>query len=280
MTLFTMNAVAGGNVYTDYTETFETDTHGADPAGGDWYTYGETDGFDWANVDNTYPRNGANSFLINDTVGATTDKVFLNFTDNTVSMFSFWFKWNNGSHNQTYGMLSSTAGGFVDIDFGNDIGKLKVYTYDTTYIETFLENQTWYRLRFDMNYTNDKVRIRLYSNASAVLNDTWATPNNEVSGDLNIADLTSFTLYGATDDWANLYFDDLAFQTYYVSGHLRDTDGLSASEILLIVFLGIAVMLVIAMMAIELINNPKPDIKRLFYMLIAVVIMVIAMGFI
>ena len=273
-----MTAVAG-NVYTDYTETFETDTHGADPAGGDWYTYGE-DGFDWANVDNTYPRNGANSFLINDTTGATTDKAFFNFTDNTVSMFSFWFKWNNGSHNQTYGMLTSTAGNWLDIDFGNDKGQLQVYTYGTTYVQRFLDNQTWYRLRFDLDYTNNKVRVRLYSNASAVLNDTWATPNNEVSGDIEIADLTQFTLYGATGDWAELYFDDFAFQTYYTSARLRDADGLSASEILLVVFLGIAVLLVLVMMAVELLRNPKPDIKRLFYMLIAVVIMVIAMGFI
>jgi hypothetical protein len=61
---------------------------------------------------------------------------------------------------------------------------------------------------------------------------------------------------------------------------MSENTGWSASELLLITFLGIAVLLVIVFMGMEIINNKKPDLRKLMGMLIAVIIMVIAMGFI
>lgn len=61
---------------------------------------------------------------------------------------------------------------------------------------------------------------------------------------------------------------------------MSENTGWSAQELLLIGLLGIVILLVILFMAMEIINEKKPDPKRLLSMLIAVVILIIAMGFI
>jgi hypothetical protein len=61
---------------------------------------------------------------------------------------------------------------------------------------------------------------------------------------------------------------------------MSENTGWSASELLLISFMAIAVLLVLVFMGMEIINNKKPDLKKLMGMLIAVIIMIIAMGFI
>jgi len=279
--LFLMTNVSAVTTTTTDTEGFETDTHGANPDD-TWYTYGEL-GWDWANVDSNMalPHDGSQTYLINDTDGGniSTDKSSFNFTSRTYDYFSFWFKWDNSSHNQSYGLLDSTDGYLLNIDFGNDAETLKVYNYTTDGIVRVLTNWTWYKLRFDFNYTDNTVRCRLYSATDVLLNDTWLVTEQE-TGTTDFDDFISFINFGATDDKVNLFFDDLSlsYQTTYTQ-RLRDDSNLDASQLLLVVMIGIMLCLVIVFMALEIANG-KPDIKRLLGMVIAVIILALALGFI
>jgi len=247
-------------------ETFEDDTYGENPSS-IWYTYAEM-GFDWANINNT-GHSGSKSYLINDTDGGTidTDKSSFNFTSNTYEYFSFWFKWDNTSHNESYGLLDSTDGYILDINFGDDLERIRVYNYTTTCIDRLLDNNSWYKLRFDFNYTTHEVRCRLY-NETTLLNDSWIRAEVE-AGVVDFTDFISFINYASADDQMFLYFDDLAL---YKSDTSSSAPGTTTATIPLIPLLGLSVLALLLLA--WAIKNPSLDIVLIISIVLCLIFII------
>lgn len=259
MLVFT-NMVAASTYFTtkNYTktETFETDTDDIDPSES-WYTYTET-GLDWANVDGSVGRGSSSkSYRINDTDGGniSTDISSFTFTARNYTYFSFWFKWDSTNHNRSYGILDSTNGYILDIDFGKDAERIVVSNYSVVAIERSLTNDTWYQLRFDFNYSTNEIRCRLY-NTTDLLNDTWIRAESE-TGYVDFDDFTAFINFASADDKMYLYFDD--FETFYQvtfsTKSLSQTNYIT-STILPILF---AVFVFITFMGLALSGNLNRD---------------------
>lgn len=84
--------------------------------------------------------------------------------------------------------------------------------------------------------------------------------------------------------WVNVSDGDWTNTSYnFTTGspaRMSENTGFDATELLLIGVLTIAMILVVLFVAIDMIHDKKPDTKKLMTILIAVIIMVIALGFI
>lgn len=119
--------------------------------------------------------------------------------------------------------------------------------------------------------TGDTYTISTMSNGTSSL--TIASAN------LPLTASTTYQWYvnvsNETGVWTNTTYNF----TTGTPARLSENTGFDTSQLLLIAFLSITVLLVIVFMVIEVMDG-KPDLKRLFALLIAVIILVIAMGFI
>ena len=265
MMLFT--GFAAALTHHDYTETFETDAAGSNPAA-TWYTYAET-GFDTAEVVADGRGSSVRSYRINDTDGGniTTDKSSFNFTSHNYSYFEFWFKWDNTSHNRSYGLIDSTDGYVIDIDFGMDAETIKVYNYTAIAVQRALTNNTWYRLRFDFNYSTFEVRTRLFNSAGTSLNDSWLRAEAE-TGVTNFTDITSFILFASADDQMCIQYDDMSihYMSVYSTAMLTQTNYI-LTTIIPILF---AVFVFVTFIGLALSDNLNRD-TLILLMIIAII---------
>jgi len=102
------------------------------------------------------------------------------------------------------------------------------------------------------------------------------------TGNLPLDALTTYQWYVNVTDNANLTLGwvNTSFNfTTSSPARLSENTGLSSSELVLVGLLSLAILLIVIFMVFELLDG-KPDPKRLLGMLIAIVMMVIAMGFI
>ena len=265
--LMLFSGFAAAVTHYDYTETFETDAAGSNPAA-TWYTYAEM-GFDTAEVVAEGRGSSVRSYRINDSNGGTidTDKSSFNFTSHNYSYFSFWFKWDNETHNESYGLIDSTAGYILDINFGDDLERIRVYNYSTTCIDRELTNNTWYMLRFDFNYSTYMVRCRLINSAGTTLNDSWIRAEME-TGLVNFTDVISFINYASAGDIIDLSFDDMAlhYMSVYTSVPLTQTNYL-INSIVPILF---AIFVFTTFMGLALTGNLNRD-TMVLLMIIAII---------
>jgi len=265
--LMLFSGFAAALTHYDYSETFETDAAGNNPAA-TWYTYAEM-GFDTAEVVADGRGSSVRSYRINDTDGGNinTDKSSFNFTSHNYSYFEFWFKWDNTSHNRSYGLIDSTNGYVLDIDFGMDAETLKVYNYTAVAVQRALTNNTWYRLRFDFNYSTFEVRTRLFNSAGTSLNDSWLRADAE-TGFTNFTDITSFILFASANDQMYIQYDDMSihYSTAYTSTPLTQTNYI-ISSILPILF---AVFVLTTFMGFALTGNLNRD-TLILLMVIAII---------
>lgn len=190
-------------------ETFEGDTNNANPSDS-WYIYTEA-GWEWANVTNLQSKSGTQSFRVNTSNGAD-DYVVLNLTSPTeYEYFEFWFKWDNTSHNFTrYTFCDSSTNGICIVDIGGTVSggknnRTAFNNYTQQWNSSELDNNTWYNVYIDFNWTTNYLRARLINTTSATLNDSGWVPMGTGSGVQT--DLASINITGYTGQSAMAWFD-------------------------------------------------------------------------
>jgi len=98
------------------------------------------------------------------------------------------------------------------------------------------------------------------------------------SGSLPLTGLTTYQWWvnaSDLDGWTNTSYN------FTTGSPARLSDqGLNAQQLLLVGLLSVVMLLVVLFVAIDMIKEKKPDAKKLVTMLIAVVILVVALGFI
>lgn len=205
------------------TENFESDTAGSDPSG--FYTYTDS-AWDYVFVNETDYRTSNHSYEINDTDGVSHWSWF-NWTASTHDYFELYFKIDNSTHEEISLYIGHTAG------VGNEVKIVGQQTYEpcvvysnytTTAWNITISNNTWWRIRWDFNYTTNEIQCRLYNNASVdqtASNDTWLSADPE-SGALNIADTTGLGIYGASGKPVQIWFDDLKIEELTYGSRMRD----------------------------------------------------------
>lgn len=273
--------VLGADWWTHNTENFENDTAGADPTG--FYTYLDT-AWDYVFVNDTDCRSSNHSYEINDTDGVG-HHTWFNWTADSHDYFELYFKIDNSTHDEINFYIGHTAG------IGNEVKILGKQTvepyviysnYTTEGWNRTISNNTWWRIRWDFNYTSNEIQCRLYNNASAEQtsgNNTWLLADPEV-GALNIADTSGLGILGASGKSVQIWFDDIQLSELQESTHLRDNDNLSAQQVLLVIFLGIVVCLVFLYEGMRLMNGDIKDYKELVSAVVMVMILIVIMSFI
>ena len=199
---FAPTVVAGT---TTYTEGFEDDTVGSNPSS-TWYSYQER-GFEYANVQNDQKHGGSQSFRINDSNGGDpTNTSWFNWTANSYNYVEFWVRANNSDNNDTRIYLYDGSNAWGRVDLITDVNdKSWIHIRNGTGqvdVNQTLTNSTWYRVRFDFNYTSDYVYARLY-NGSTLENATWM----DAGGSRDSVDFLS--IGGYNDKKTYIWFDDL-----------------------------------------------------------------------
>ena len=243
------NQSAGTTTTTNtYTETFETDTHGADPSD-TWYTYTEV-GWEWANVTTADAHGGTKSYIIN---GSSDLNNWTNFTltSDDYEYFEYWFQIDNGSHDElrTY-LLDENNDTICRVDtLGSTLNYIRFRNYTTIGWNQTLTNMSWYKIRYDFNYTDNTVRARLYNASSVLLNDSWLIAS-DASGTV---DYSSFYVYDTTcavGSSSYMFFDDLTlYDTDSTTTAAREYEDVGTTANTVFTILGI-VLIVGAIMAI------------------------------
>jgi len=262
-----------------HSESFEDpDTVHTNPSDS-WYSYSEN-GWDYANVssDANAPLDvEGQCFLINDTDGDGDYNIF-DFADMNYSYFEFWLKVDNSSHNETNVTLYDSS---LDLIVAFNITTDWVYCYNDAgniWSEAILNN-TWYKIRTTFNWTDNTVYSEIGdANIAGVYDGADASAHTDFDS-TDIDDLNLVNMSGTAGESAYLFIDDMKVSRSSWNENTRLRDEFTGTNLLLVIFLGIAVLLIFVFLAMEIIDG-KPDMKRLLTMLVAVIIMVIAMGFI
>lgn len=193
-----------------YTETFEDEAVNTDPVA-TWYTYTETTSFEYANVTNDTFKDGAQSFLINDSViELNTGYVDFNLTTQyPYESFDFWFRIDTARH----GMSSSRL--------MND-GRTNILCYwnvtnSTIYLNNsdgnkfnFALTNAWMRCKVVFNWVNDTIQGFLY-NAANVLLETSAWFKMDATLAPNIDEIEYFNTTAPLGNKTWIAFDGFNF---------------------------------------------------------------------
>lgn len=253
--VFTVANEMNAEPYAEYTktatntETFETDTNESNPED-TWYTYTES-GWGWANVTNETGRGtSSNSFFINDSSGGIDFSNFT-FTANDFEYFQTWFMWDNTSHNFTrINYLDEDIAIVGMFDVGGTVYDNRTQTVgfsngSISWNSSALDNNTWYQVRADFNWTTNTIRGRLFDTAGTTLNDSGYIPMGDAS--LTSNNLSKINFSAHTSNPAYIWFDDFTlYDTDTVQGDVPDVVGTANS-----VFNIIGIVLIIgAIMAI------------------------------
>jgi len=213
--LLSMNVAAT----TTNTENFENDTAGSDPAAS-WYTYTD-EAWDYVFVNETDYRSSNHSYEVNDTDPAGLWSWF-NWTGTDLTYFELYFKIDNSTHDLVVLNMAHTAGLSTNISIYGKTGAVEPYvTYSnatTTLWNNTISNNTWWKLRWDFNYTDDTVRCRLFDNSShdnTSTNDTWLQAG--LVTDIDITDSTGLNIMGVDDYAVQIWFDDFALYDAYTA---------------------------------------------------------------
>jgi len=229
-------------VTTTYTENYESDTAGSDPSES-WYTYTDT-AWDYVFVNETDYRTANHSYEINDTDG-NTHWTWYNWTSEAHTYYELYFKIDNSTHTDIGLTMEHSAGSSTDVRIYGK-GTIEPYVsfsnYSTVRWNNTISNNTWWRLRWDFNYTDNTVRCRLYNNASVdqtATNSTWLLADPE-TGPIDITDTTGLYIWGSTGKSVQIYFDDMTLQFEdFVSGvdtQIRATQNLYATIVGVVIF--------------------------------------------
>ena len=250
--LLLCSSLASASAYFNQTEDFETGDVGENPSA-TWYSYNNLL-FEWANISSTKYA-GSQGFQINDTTVADGSVTYFNLTADSYDYCQFYFKINNNTHNETRIYISDSAGtALARFDIGCwGTGKNITVTYRNYSAEiwnnTAVTNNTWYRLRWDFNYTDDEMRGRLFTSGGTALNDTWC-PITSASGAYDYSNTKDFSIHGVSGQYIQVYLDNLKFYKAYNWGATGVTTNYILDSIIPLLF-AIFLLIVIAGMALS-----------------------------
>ena len=279
LTLFAVPAL-GADWWASNTENFESDTAGSDPSE-TWYTYTDS-AWDYVFVNESDYRSSNHSYELNDTDGVS-HFAWFNWTGDDFDYFELYFKIDNSTHEEINIYLGHTAGISNEVKI---VGKQSyepcvLYSnYTTTAWNKTISNNTWWRLRWDFNYTTDTIQCRLYNNASAdqtSTDSTWLLSDPE-AGALTITDFTGIGFTGTSGKPVQIFVDDMTIGQLQLSTRLRDNEGIG--NLALIILLSSVIIIGFVLEAYRIATGSVKDIKELFMLVMLVVFLIIIMSLI
>lgn len=209
-----------------YTETFEDEAVDTNPVA-TWYTYTETDSFEYANVTNETFKDGYQSFLINDSVieGATGYVDFNLTTQYPYESFDFWFRVNTTNHSAAACCLMDDGRTNIICYWGMTNSTIYLNNSDGCKFNHALTD-AWMRCNVEFNWTTDKAKGFLYNAANELLdNSTWFDMIGEVAPDVDELEYFNITTPLGNSTW--IAFDGLNFVK---DSSVADADGGGISE--------------------------------------------------
>lgn len=212
----TFAMIAGAvDITDDYSENFENDTAGSDPSES-WYTYIDS-AWDTVQVDEIFYRSANHSYNIEDENGLG-DFSHFNWTSANTNYLEFYFLIHNDSHDYGCVCPSHTAGSRgVGINiYGNLTYEptVRFMNYTITAFNLTISNNTWYRCRFDFNYSTDEIRCRIYDNSSVLKADDWLLADPE-AGAYDFSDVTGMAILSGNSQSSSMYFDNIVMSYTY-----------------------------------------------------------------
>jgi hypothetical protein len=196
----TFAGAAPAEAAVNYPETFETDTVGSNPSAS-WYTYTES-GWEYANVNDTVARD-TQSMRFNDTSGSDpAETAWFNWSTDEFDYLEFYFYVNTTNNNDTRIYILDGANAWGRVDLNDTHILIRNGTGLSIAAEQVLTTETWYRVRFDFNYTTNYCRVRLY-NGTTLENDSWADAGGARTG------VTGLNFQSYNGKKSHIYVDDI-----------------------------------------------------------------------
>jgi len=204
--IFTMTAL-GAIIYT---EGFEDEAVDTNPVSS-WYTYTETDSYEYANVTNETFKIGYQSYLINESLVEVSD----GYTDFNLTYqypyesFSFWFRINVTNHNQSSSRLFSDGRTYILCYWNMSNSTVYLNNSDGNKLN-FALTDAWMRCNVVFNWTNDTIQGFLYDTDNTLLETSaWFPMFNSSAPDIDELEYFNTTTAVGNKTW--IAFDGLTF---------------------------------------------------------------------
>jgi len=278
--LFMATCASAAISYFNQTETFESDTADADP-NESWYSYKDM-GYEYANATSDSAYAGSKSYRINDSTLASGEVAYFNWSESSsYSYLEFYYKIDNTTHNESrIYIVDSADTGLARFDITvNDSGIYNVTYRNYTaaiWSATGLTNNTWYRLRWDFNYTTDQMRGRLFTSGGTALNDSWC-PIEDGSGAYDYSNVASFQVVSYVDQDVYLYLDNIKLYKSYDWGGVGETTDYVLGQIIPILF-AVFLLIVISGMALSGVLSIDAMIALMLAAIIGLVCLAVVFG--
>lgn len=265
--MFLSAATVMGASYFNKTEDFADEATDTNPSS-TWYSY-EDLLFEYANV------TAANLFQVNDTTVADKSVAYFNLTADSYSYLEFDFRYDNSTHKEAIVYIMDSAGtGLTRFDIicydGGDTISITYRNYSSIiWNNTATVNNTWYKLRWDFDYTNNQMTGSLFTSGGTSLNATTC-PITDISGEYDYSNVKSFSIAGVVDEDIFMHFDNLKVYKAYNWGSVGQTTNYLTGTIVPLLF---AVFLLIVIIGMALSGNASLE-AMIALMLAAIIGMV------
>jgi len=196
----------------EWLEDFEVGAAGGAGVNPDFGGYDYTEkGWPFAGTStNRTGASGTKSFCVNQTSAAslaTACVSWFNFTSRPYNRVSFYFNIEETSNNAT---VIEFWDGVHKVVWLN-ISKTRARVYNATDVQKaalYITDDTWYKVQFTINYTDDQTLLQVYNTSNA----TWITGNEtwiDINSTSDTEALDHIVVKNVAGQYSECYFDDL-----------------------------------------------------------------------